>query len=640
MDPDGDGVAAVDDATAGRQRRPADPPEVMFELPPVRSSSLFPSSSSGRAVSGGGGGVRDGGDDDYVDEFEMEGLIATFDRAVRGPPPSRSSTAGGASGFVAKLRQLVSDRGGSRISVSGSRADSDSALARRCSPLAALCSLAWEPRNRARSAIALLFVSLLFMAILAEDDVAAWHRSIFDRTSGKGTKGDPSLAGLTGDQRTTLLKSLYGSFNFYDGSAEDRPTVPYMTAENAGNPHLDLPEDKFPTESWQADAVYANHFLDAAEKLVKRGQQAIFATYHGLGLSDVRVATDERGGEKVDYVREDADQRSSRRSRMFHLEEIDLGAVTSVDVLRSVSPSWERRGGWTTGRSFDGLERRLIHAMMTRSEFRNGTFTVVFTGSWQSLGYGGNHAWQSAAGEFETLLRGLFEKLGVNLVVRAIGLPPQSHLSTEEQTALMDGGKSTLVHTLGWSSIYGSDVDMVVWDDYSAVDDGGSVHALDELSAQMFDLFARQALLSGTTSLPFIWGGDFDVLRNLHNHADADVGQLGNAMEGVPETTSEIAASDIPWAAQYLNCPKVVQGMCEEEEYQFESRCWVERSDVSPPTQQLDQIPIVPSAIGWRMHKLKGYTLAYVLLSATLDALFEWSEITISHGFPLPDEHW
>ena len=105
MDPDGDGVAAVDDATAGRQRRPADPPEVMFELPPVRSSSLFPSSSSGRAVSGGGGGVRDGGDDDYVDEFEMEGLIATFDRAVRGPPPSRSSTAGGASGLVAKLRQ-------------------------------------------------------------------------------------------------------------------------------------------------------------------------------------------------------------------------------------------------------------------------------------------------------------------------------------------------------------------------------------------------------------------------------------------------------------------------------------------------------------------------------------------------------
>ncbi len=40
--------------------------------------------------------------------------------------------------------------------------------------------------------------------------------------------------------------------------------------------------------------------------------------------------------------------------------------------------------------------------------------------------------------EFDTLLRGLFEKLGVNLVLRAMGLLPLSHLSMEEQKALMD----------------------------------------------------------------------------------------------------------------------------------------------------------------------------------------------------------
>jgi hypothetical protein len=601
-------------------------------------------------ANGGGGGMRGVDCDDYVGEFEMEGLIETFDRDVRGRPPTRSSTAGvpvGGGGFVAALstlRRLVPSKlgGSSRISLDGIRKGAaDGALARRCSYLAAMCSLAWEPRNRSRSAIALLFVSLLFTAILTENDVAAWHRSIFGRISGKkGAKGDPSLVGLTDDQRQWLLKSLYGSYTFYDGSAEDRPTVPYMTAENANNTYLDLPEDKFPMESWQADAVYANHFLDAAEKLVKRGQQAIFATYHGLGLSDVRVTTDEGGGERVDYVREDAEQRSSRRSKMFHMEEIDLVAVTSADLLRSAAPSWERKGGWTTERSFNGLERRLIHAMMTRSESHNGNFTVVFTGSWQSMGYGGNHAWQSTAGVFETLLKGVFEKLGVNLVVRAIGLPPLSHLSAEEQTELIGGGKSTLLHTLGWSSIYGSDVDMVVWDDYGAVDDGGSVRVSDELSTQLFDLFARQALLSGNTSLPFIWGGDFEVLRYLHNYVDADVGQLGNALAGVPETTSEIAASDLPWPAQFLNCPTNMQDTCEKEEYQFESRCWVERSDITPPTPQLDHIPIMPSAIGWKMQKLKGFTLAYVLLTATLDALFEWSEITISQGFPLPDEHW
>jgi hypothetical protein len=640
-----DGVAAgIDDQKMSSARgRPADPPEVVFELSNVRSSSRPPSSSSsGRTARGGEGGGTD--DDDYVDEYEMEGLIAT----VSGPRlPSRSSLlnapgGGGVIGRIAAMlgRLVLSKPGISQISLNGSQPAADG-IARHCSALAALCSLAWEPRNRARSAISLLFVSLLCMVVLTENDVAAWHRSIFGRNIGKETRGDPSLVGLTDDQRQSLLKSLYGSYNFYDGSAEDRPNVNYMTEENAGNPYLDLAEQKFPLESWQADAVYANHFLDAAEKLVKRGMEAIFATYHGLGLSDVRVTTDEHsGGERVDYVREDSDQRSSRRSKMFHVQEVDLDAVTSLDDLRSAAPSWERKGGWTTERSFNGLERRLIHAMMTRTEFYNGNFTVVFTGSWQSMGYGGNHGWQSMAGVFETLLKGLFEKLGLNLVVRAIGLPPLSHLSAEEQTELIGGGKSTLVHTLGWSSIYGSDVDMVVWDDYGDVDDGGSVRALDVLSAQMFDLFARQALLSGKTSLPFIWGGDFDVLRNLHNHADADVGQLGIALAGVPETTSEIAATDLPWASWFLNCPKDLKSMCEKDDYQFESRCWIERSDVSPPTPQLGQIPIIQSAIGWRMQKLKGFTLAYVLLTACLDALFEFSEITISTGFPLPDEHW
>jgi len=81
-----------------------------------------------------------------------------------------------------------------------------------------------------------------------------------------------------------------------------------------------------------------------------------------------------------------------------------------------------------------------------------------------------------------------------------------------------------------WSSNHGSDVDILVWDANGANDNGLSIRAMDELSAQMFDLFARQALLSGTTSLPFVWVGDFDVLCIPHNHADADVGQLGNAL--------------------------------------------------------------------------------------------------------------
>jgi hypothetical protein len=612
--------------TAMEPRSSIDPPEEMVELP-LRASAFqysFPNHIvPSRALRNSNNIFNDYADDDnYLDEFELEGLVMTANSCSRSPPSLSSSFGAGGGG------------GGD----GSSRKRPCNCLIRHCSPLMALCSVAWNPHNRSRSAIALFFVAFLCMAILTRNDILEWHRSFFSRTKQKQKtmKLDP-FSQLTADQRESLLKSIYGTYTFYDGSAEDRPKEPYMTEANAGNPYLDLPAEKFPPESWQADAVYANHFLDASEKLVKRAMQAIFATYHGHGLSDVHVVHDDNGGEdRVEYVMEDADIRTSRRSKMFYLEEVDLRTVTTINELEAAAPSWDKKGGWTTQRSFDGLKRRLIHAMMT-----NSNFTVVITGSWQSMGYGGNHDWQSMAGVFETLLKGLFEKLGVNLVVRAIGLPPLLGLSLDEETELAKGGRSTLIHSLGWSSIYGSDVDMVVWDDYSTVEGiGKSSHDLDQFGAQLFDLFARQALLSGSTTLPFLWGGDFAVLRNLHEHADVDVGQLGNALLGVPESSNRKVLHDLPWATQYLNCPESMQSTCEDEMYLFESRCWIEQPDFAPPTPQLEHIPILPTAIGWRMHQLKGYTLAYIVLAATLDALFDWSDITISQGFPLADEYW
>jgi len=587
------GSDAGEKPPVNRRRQRLDPPEEIFEL--ANRSSSYQSSFRKKNIdenlkeTTASNGIDD---DDHLDEFEMEGLIATATNVVA------------AADIKGRLRQFTL-------------------------LVAAACSLAWNPRNRNRSAIGLLFLLFLCMMALTDNDALG----VFSIRS-NGKSGRDPLADLTPDQRLSLLKKIYGTWTFYDGSAEDRPKTPYMTVENAGNPNLDLAEDKFPLESWQADAVYANHFLDAAIKLVRRGQQAIFSTYHGYGLSDVHVGED---GETVIYGEEDEDHRISQRLTMFQLAEVDLNATTSAEELQASAPSWQNKGGWTTKRSFDGLGRRLRHAITTESDF-----VVVITGSWQTMGYGGNHAWQSMPGVFETLLKGLFEKIGVKLVVRAIGLPPLPDLSIEEMAEVSDGGKSTFIHTLGWSSIYGSDVDMVVWDDYGAIDDGNeeSAHKLDDLSTQMFDLFARQALLSGTTSLPFIWGGDFEVLRNLHEYADVDVGQLGNGLVGVQETTSEKTVNELPWAARYVNCPEKMQDTCQEEAHQFESKCWIDRSDFTPPTPQLDHIPIEHTAIGWRMQQLKGYTLAYNFLQATLDAMYEWSEVTILQGFPLADEYW
>jgi len=568
-------------------------------------------------------------DDTYLDQFELEGLVSPTTKigTKRSVLPSYSS-------HPLSPRRIIPTNN-----------DIYQFIHKHCSSILTLCSVAWQPKYRSKSTIALLFIAFSCMIIFTENDVSAWHKSFFSKSytrrnggSSSSSNNDP-LAKLSTNQRTTLLKQIYGSWTFFDGGAEDRPTTPYMTVENS-NIYLDLPEDKFPLESWQADAVYANHFLDAAEKLCKRGQQAIFTTYHGYGLSNVHTVKDnneEEEEDSVEYIMEDVDKRSSLRRQMFHIEEIDLDIITTSKELYEKVPKWDKMGGWTTQRSFDGLERRIKHAIMTESNF-----TVVVTGNWQSMGYGGSHAFQSMGGVFETLLKGMFDKLGINLVVRSIGLPPLGDISLDEQMELLEGGRSTLLYTLGWSSIYGSDVDMVVWDDYSPIhDDGGeSSHELDELSKQLFDLFARQALLSGATNVPFLWGGDFEVLRNLHNHADVDVGQLGNGLAGVPESSSQKIISDLPWAAQYLNCPTNMQKECEKEEHQFESKCWIDRSDITPPTPQLDHIPILPTAIGWRMQQLKGYTLAYVLITATLDALLEFSEVTISQGFPLADEHW
>ncbi|KAL7469821.1 hypothetical protein ACHAXS_010074 [Conticribra weissflogii] len=528
-------------------------------------------------------------------------------------------------------------------------------LPRLASPAISTCDTLWNSQNRAKSAIALLVLLLLSALFLTVDDArvqtARGHTlpAPHDRASPDSQYKPDPLSALTPSQRHSLLTQLYGYWGFYDGAADERPSEPYTSPERAGNDFSDLGEDDFPDESWQVDAVYVNHFLDAGEKLVRRGQEAIYAVFVGWGIENVTVeenagvsttATTATGDGRVSGQIRDPNQRLHDRLQMFHLGEIDLATVTTSEYLALKEPHWRTKGGWTTQRSFDGLERRLLHAMMT-----NGNFTVVVTGNWRNMGYGGNHAWQSMAGKMESLLGELFRRLGMNLVVRAVALPPPEKeglsVTPLEAAGLNAGGRETLVHAMGWSSILGGDADMVIWEDYGVHDDdtndesGGEG---DEFSAQLFDFFARQALLAGTSHLPFLWGGNFQVLRNLHEYADVDVGQLGNGLFGVPETTKEELAYTLPWASQYLKCEKDKLKMaCQKEEYQFQSRCWTGEGSAAP---QLDRIPIVPTAIGWRMHQAKAYTASYNLLAALLDAMDTWSERTIYEGQPLTDEYW
>jgi hypothetical protein len=154
------------------------------------------------------------------------------------------------------------------------------------------------------------------------------------------------------------LREKWGGWHFWDGDAENRPKEDFLSK----HPNMDIPGDDFPENSWQVDAVYVNHFLDSASGLLEMAKEAIFTEYgHGKPLPPEGM---------------------TERIKMFHWEKLDLKETTSPP------PAFAKRGerdigGWTTKRSWDGLIRRLLHAMMTQD-----TFTVVLAGHSAAAGEG------------------------------------------------------------------------------------------------------------------------------------------------------------------------------------------------------------------------------------------------------------
>eukprot|EP00978_Attheya_sp_CCMP212_P037489 scaffold177107_cov53-Attheya_sp.AAC.4 len=165
------------------------------------------------------------------------------------------------------------------------------------------------------------------------------------------TKEEPTLPPAPIKDRNKTEQ--WGEWMFYDGDEEHRPKEDYC----GKYPNRDMPGAELPNNAWQGDAVYVNHFLQEATQLVHRAKEAIFEEYgHGLPRTHEEMA---------------------EAYKMFHLHMVDL----SKD---ETPPSgWNAQGGWTTQRSFDGLTRRLLHAMMTKD-----TFTVIMGGHSAAAGHG------------------------------------------------------------------------------------------------------------------------------------------------------------------------------------------------------------------------------------------------------------
>lgn len=390
------------------------------------------------------------------------------------------------------------------------------------------------------------------------------------------------------------LTAEWGHWHFWDGASDIRPKEDYCSK----HPHRDVPEEDFPETSWQVDAVYVNHYLNDAVDLVHRAQEAIYAEYgHGNVAKQLEV------------------EELVERTKMFKMQELDLAKATSPpeDCLSG--------GGWTTRRSFDGLVRRLLHAMMT-----NDSFTVVVAGDGDAAGRG-NHFKQSYAMEFHRIMKPIFDRLRVDLVTRNVA---------------RDDDLGILPNALGSSSIHGDEVDVLVWDGTTSTSADDGEEGGDDSERRALDLLARQAILGGNR-VPILFGGSFDALKVLHERGDADVGRLGTGMRGVPETIDESQAETLPWAARYAKCAEGKESVCEDPDAKFRTTCWIERPDVKPTTTQRERVDGGEDGRarpGFRDHVLAARVLASSVLQALQYGLNQWSEITINAGHPLPEEHW
>ena len=142
---------------------------------------------------------------------------------------------------------------------------------------------------------------------------------------------------------------------------------------------------------------------------------------------------------------------------------------------------------------------------------------------------------------------------------------------------LAQGGLGTMQSALGSKDIYGSEIDVIVWDS-----------SMTEKKDASYDLFARQAILGGNR-VPFLYHGHFHPLIDLHDKDGADVLYMGDGSLGIPTTIDEEQVLTLPWAVRYMKCDEQRKDLCDIS-VKYRTQCWVDRDDVIPPTKQKDSV--------------------------------------------------
>jgi len=138
------------------------------------------------------------------------------------------------------------------------------------------------------------------------------------------------------------LAKKWGSWTLIDPKSSARPKDDFPSQF----PNRDISWNMFPPNAWQTDQDYLSNFLPEATSLVERAMEAMLGEY---------------GWSKFDLPDKTLEERVNSGSFMVAI----LNMTTDNPAVGRGSYVGENLGGWMTQRFFDGLKRRLMHALIT-----------------------------------------------------------------------------------------------------------------------------------------------------------------------------------------------------------------------------------------------------------------------------------
>lgn len=359
-------------------------------------------------------------------------------------------------------------------------------------------------------------------------------------------------------------KEKYGTWDLVDpyfgNYGTKRPEIDFVAYQNR-----DAPPEAFVDSAWQADQEYVSMFVVEAKKLILRVKEAIYEQYG-------HPSKDPNG----EYYSEEI---LSERKNIFN---IIVDGYTVNDLGEAVGPETKEKIpgiAYLGSNAWDGLQRKLLHAMITRDDF-----FVVLVGDGNAAGHG-NNFFQSSVMYFHYIMEPILDILGVRLVSRNMAMK----------------NVPTVLSALAGSDIFG-EADILLYSSKT-----------EELEGEL-DLLYKQAIMSGET-VPLILTNRPGKLMHDSNGA-AWIGNLQPGRE-ICETRNE--------------------GPCNFDA--FNSVCWVDRSDFVPKRPQEEKIN-PESYDGYRVHQLEGLKLSLLVLGALDAALDSWVNGIESDGFPLSGNLW